>query len=429
MKQCILGRLAAVPLSAALLLAACGQSDPEASEASDVETTSDPASAEASHGSVIDVDPDAPLPAIEITLEEDNKSGQNLFVELENFTVTPENASTDPVEGEGHLHLYVDGERTMRFYNDELHLNLDEGTHEVEVEISANNHSAYGIDGEPIRAAATIDVSVAGESGHDEADLVDVTDLAKTPSVDLSVVKDPKSGWNLNAAVENFDLSAANVGGDPEEGQGHLHLAVDGEMSDRLYGEWAHISKLEEGEHEISVMLVGNDHKTVALADDPIAASTTVTVTAEEAKGSDHGGHGEHDGGSMEDDDKTKHSDDTHSDGGHAHGESEGATSIEDGLKASDATVAIDFVVADNEVSARVDGEDSSGTIKVDAGSVVAIKVTSDVTEQVHLHGHDVLVDVGPDSDGTIVFTADIPGTLEVELEQSGTLLANLAIN
>ena len=64
----------------------------------------------------------------------------------------------------------------------------------------------------------------------------------------------------------------------------------------------------------------------------------------------------------------------------------------------------------------------------VPLGSTVRIEFTSDQVEHIHLHGYDLLADVGPDQVGEIQFVADSPGAFEVELEDSGRFLFELLV-
>jgi heme/copper-type cytochrome/quinol oxidase subunit 2 len=58
----------------------------------------------------------------------------------------------------------------------------------------------------------------------------------------------------------------------------------------------------------------------------------------------------------------------------------------------------------------------------------VSIRVTSDVADEVHLHGYDKKVDVAPGAPATLTFTADIPGIFEVELESRSIKLIDLVV-
>jgi hypothetical protein len=64
----------------------------------------------------------------------------------------------------------------------------------------------------------------------------------------------------------------------------------------------------------------------------------------------------------------------------------------------------------------------------VKQGRRVRIVVRSDVADHVHLHGYDLMRDVGPGSPAQIVFTADIPGRFEIELEDRSLQLAELEV-
>jgi hypothetical protein len=62
-------------------------------------------------------------------------------------------------------------------------------------------------------------------------------------------------------------------------------------------------------------------------------------------------------------------------------------------------------------------------------GQRVLIQVASDVADEVHLHGYDLKVEVASGSSAEIEFVADIPGVFEVELEEAGLLLFELAVS
>jgi len=66
------------------------------------------------------------------------------------------------------------------------------------------------------------------------------------------------------------------------------------------------------------------------------------------------------------------------------------------------------------------DGEPVGGVKReeVELGEEVRILVTSDVADEVHLHGYDEKVDVQAGGESSLEFTADIPGVFVVELEE-----------
>ena len=72
--------------------------------------------------------------------------------------------------------------------------------------------------------------------------------------------------------------------------------------------------------------------------------------------------------------------------------------------------------------------EGGIGRDAVDLGSDVVITVTSDVADEVHLHGYDLSADVAPGSPAVIRFNADAPGRFEMELEGTGVQIAELEV-
>lgn len=67
--------------------------------------------------------------------------------------------------------------------------------------------------------------------------------------------------------------------------------------------------------------------------------------------------------------------------------------------------------------------------VKVDLGSVVALKITSDLADEVHVHGYDILRAISAGHPAHFAFSAEIPGVFEVELHGSGRLLLLLEIS
>ena len=64
----------------------------------------------------------------------------------------------------------------------------------------------------------------------------------------------------------------------------------------------------------------------------------------------------------------------------------------------------------------------------VDRNDRVVLVVTSDVLDHVHVHGYDLLRDVGPGKPARIAFRATIPGRFEIELEDRHVPIAELTV-
>ena len=64
----------------------------------------------------------------------------------------------------------------------------------------------------------------------------------------------------------------------------------------------------------------------------------------------------------------------------------------------------------------------------VKQGSKVVIRVSADVSDEVHLHGYDLARDVAPGKPAVIAFAADLPGRFEAELESRGQQILDLKV-
>ena len=64
----------------------------------------------------------------------------------------------------------------------------------------------------------------------------------------------------------------------------------------------------------------------------------------------------------------------------------------------------------------------------MDKGDRVVFVVTSDVADEVHVHGYDLSRDVGAGRPARIAFRATIPGRFEVELEDRRVPIAELTV-
>ena len=61
-------------------------------------------------------------------------------------------------------------------------------------------------------------------------------------------------------------------------------------------------------------------------------------------------------------------------------------------------------------------------------GEEVTIRVSGDSSDHVHIHGYDLFLHL-TEGAGELVFTADIPGVFEIELEEAGVTLVQLEVS
>lgn len=376
MERTLFRRASATLLAAGLLVAACGDDDTETA-AGDTTTTAMADHGDHddghSHDEGIEVGDSDPVPTIAVTAEPDSVAGVNVHLETTGFEFSPEHASTEHVDGEGHAHVYVDGEKVGRVYENWIHLgSVTPGEHEIRVELNANSHSPLLVDGEPVDETVTVDVPAPADGHEHGGDGFEAAD--PVPSVSIEAVADPKSGYNVRVTPTDFTFTPELVGeAATTSGEGHAHLYLDGQKITRLYGEWYHLdADLEAGEHELRAVLSANDHSDYVVDGEPIEATTTITVEGEP--------------------------------------------------EPSDADQVIEVTVTDGVV-------EGGGRTNVSLGDSVTIRVTSDVADHIHLHGYDVLADIAAGEPAELTFDATIPGVFEVELEDARLPLLELEIS
>jgi hypothetical protein len=82
----------------------------------------------------------------------------------------------------------------------------------------------------------------------------------------------------------------------------------------------------------------------------------------------------------------------------------------------------IEVSVADGRVSG------ATGRVPVEVGEQVTLAMTSDVADEVHLHGYDLTAELTPGEPAELTFPATVPGVFEVELHHAGTVLLSLQV-
>lgn len=98
------------------------------------------------------------------------------------------------------------------------------------------------------------------------------------------------------------------------------------------------------------------------------------------------------------------------------------ATSATPAASPSPTGTVVEVTYAGGEVT----GVESRVSVKL--GEKVVLRFTSDVAEEIHVHGYDLYTDLAPGAPAEIAFTADIPGSFEVELHEAGRPLYQLRV-
>jgi len=92
-----------------------------------------------------------PAPFVDLQVMSLADGGYNVRIQTLNFTFAPQKAGMEPVTGEGHAYLYIDGEKIARIYGEWYHLeSLPDDAEMLSVSLYANNHQTLSIDGKAI---------------------------------------------------------------------------------------------------------------------------------------------------------------------------------------------------------------------------------------------------------------------------------------
>ena len=67
--------------------------------------------------------------------------------------------------------------------------------------------------------------------------------------------------------------------------------------------------------------------------------------------------------------------------------------------------------------------------LRFQQGDTIEFRVRSDVADEVHVHGYNLMKDIEPGQTITFSFPADITGIFEVELENAGKQIAQLRVD
>lgn len=207
------------------------------------------------------------------------------------------------------------------------------------------------------------------EDGHDHSE-ESVTEWEGPPPELEIVIEDGPDGRTIALNATGFEFAEPDAT-ENAPGIGHTHVYVDGRLLTMSYERAVPLPDLEPGTHEIEVTLAAVDHSDYVIDGEIVSVSTTIEIEGE----------------------------------------------------AEDADVTIEVEYAAGEVVV-VDARPS-----VPLGSTVELVLTSDVDEELHLHGYDISVDVVAGETNRVRFVADIPGVFEAELEQSGAPVFDLTVS
>ncbi|GHF43257.1 hypothetical protein [Seohaeicola zhoushanensis] len=108
------------------------------------------------HADPVEIAPGGTVPGVTLAALPDSAGGWNVHVAVSDFTFSPENAGQGDVAGEGHVHLYLDGEKVARVYGPWVHLGAGQPGQVLSAALYSNDHRPLTSGGVPIEASVTL---------------------------------------------------------------------------------------------------------------------------------------------------------------------------------------------------------------------------------------------------------------------------------
>lgn len=95
------------------------------------------------------------VPSVRLEVARDTGAGWNLSLVTTDFTFTPDNTGAAHVAGEGHAHVYVDGQKLGRIYSRDYHIpaKFASAGQTVFVTLNTNDHRNYANGAEIVQSA------------------------------------------------------------------------------------------------------------------------------------------------------------------------------------------------------------------------------------------------------------------------------------
>lgn len=111
------------------------------------------------HDRLVELPAGSAAPTLDFIIEPDASSGWNLQLVTTNFVYSPDNVNQAHRPGEGHAHVYVNGQKLARLYGPWMHVSaLPRGEVTIAVTLNANDHGQLAVAGKPLRTEKTVTV-------------------------------------------------------------------------------------------------------------------------------------------------------------------------------------------------------------------------------------------------------------------------------
>ena len=217
------------------------------------------------------------------------------------------------------------------------------------------------------------DHDMVDSADHEHGQPVDLTGISSLPGVSVAAEPDGSGGVMLEIGVSDLELVAVDPPVEHRQGQGHVHVAVDGSSVAMIAETTYHVTGLTDGRHTVMVTLSSNDHRDYYANGSAISAMAVVEVTG--------------------------------------------------GVPALEPDVRFEVELEGGVIVGGIQRFEAS------VGDLVEVTVTTDVVDNVHLHVYDLKVPVHGGMPAVLLVEVDIPGVFEAELHEAGFKIFELAVS
>lgn len=211
------------------------------------------------------------IPNVDFTVSE-LFNGYNLNLILTNFTLSFNNVSEEHISNEGHVHLYINGVKKGRIYEENTFLDLEEGNNQIKVVLNSNDHQTLIYNGDPLQRIDTTFTS-------NIRTIFPLTTIqyntAEKPEIEIKIKKDKMMGYSLEILLENFTLRTPTGTDIPGVGFIQLEIENKGKIKKSILYNYFSYLDLDYGINVITATLVTNDNKIIT--DNNINISTSLT--------------------------------------------------------------------------------------------------------------------------------------------------------
>ena len=191
-----------------------------------------------------------PSISLEVTPSLDN--GWTISSNVKNFSFSPEKSGKKHINGEGHMHLFINNKKTARLYGFPHHINNLKKGDEVKVTLNSNDHRYYELEGNRVEKKITITQLIKDSNNSFQLNNNKSTNI----DLNLNLKKDPINGWNLSINHGNLNLCPINKNQYTKNDLSKfLKLCINNEFKTLIYGKFHHIPELPSGSNIITVVL------------------------------------------------------------------------------------------------------------------------------------------------------------------------------